>query len=609
MIGPPTRRARAHRSTGRDTATTYPGTYLNPVVMRRAYDADGNVATRSGPFTSGDALTRDAQGRLVSGAIGDIAGNGPAGIRLFYGALGAVVYTENLTQGATFEEDSVDALGNRLWQRAYGMNDEYIDRHRRLFLDDYTGRLDSIKLVPPHPVGWPVDRPDTNYLINRAHIALYDEAGNSHQTYGWPNPYRAEGGVWDVQLDEAVSYFDAADRLRIFNRHTGLGPVSDRGGLYEEYRYDALGRRVLVRSRCTASAPTDSNCRGSVERTVWDGAQVLYELRAPGHDSAGAWDLENDTYYGTNPSGYDLMLGRVGYVHAGGIDAPLAVYRMGMAGQPAAVGVAPHANFQGDFEIGSLIGGSYPGQSTRGCQGYYGCPLINWPGGNTTIDGELPNPNPIQTWFGSLLSQRTDGSGLQYLRNRYYDARTGRFTQSDPIGLAGGLNLYGFASGDPVNFSDPFGLCTPWPWCHAQEAAEHWAGVAAGSTGVARAGANLMGGLATLVSDGKRAALTGLTLATAGLASGAAAGGGAAVAADATVAAEGPGALGTIAGFTRHGINQVVTRGVRPADILQAVRNSDAVRLVDEAGRVSFRYVGDKATVVLNTAGKVITAW
>ena len=33
------------------------------------------------------------------------------------------------------------------------------------------------------------------------------------------------------------------------------------------------------------------------------------------------------------------------------------------------------------------------------------------------------------------------------------------FTQEDPIGLAGGLNLYGFANGDPVNFSDPFGLC------------------------------------------------------------------------------------------------------------------------------------------------------
>jgi len=37
-------------------------------------------------------------------------------------------------------------------------------------------------------------------------------------------------------------------------------------------------------------------------------------------------------------------------------------------------------------------------------------------------------------------------------------------TQEDPIGLAGGLNLYGFAAGDPVNFSDPFGLCV-WDVC------------------------------------------------------------------------------------------------------------------------------------------------
>jgi hypothetical protein len=49
---------------------------------------------------------------------------------------------------------------------------------------------------------------------------------------------------------------------------------------------------------------------------------------------------------------------------------------------------------------------------------------------------------------------------MLFRRHRYYDPSTGRFTQEDPIGLAGGLNLYGFAGGDPVNFSDPFGL---WP--------------------------------------------------------------------------------------------------------------------------------------------------
>jgi len=44
------------------------------------------------------------------------------------------------------------------------------------------------------------------------------------------------------------------------------------------------------------------------------------------------------------------------------------------------------------------------------------------------------------------------------MRNRYYDPSTGQFTQTDPIGLAGGLNAYGFAAGDPVSYSDPYGL-------------------------------------------------------------------------------------------------------------------------------------------------------
>jgi hypothetical protein len=51
------------------------------------------------------------------------------------------------------------------------------------------------------------------------------------------------------------------------------------------------------------------------------------------------------------------------------------------------------------------------------------------------------------------------GKLTSFRRNRYLDPANGRFTQPDPIGLAGGLNSYGFAGGDPVNFADPFGLC------------------------------------------------------------------------------------------------------------------------------------------------------
>jgi lysozyme len=64
-------------------------------------------------------------------------------------------------------------------------------------------------------------------------------------------------------------------------------------------------------------------------------------------------------------------------------------------------------------------------------------------------------------WAGNLIETQQVGSGLVYKRNRYYDPASGRFTQVDPIGLAGGLNAYGFGGGDPVSYTDPFGLCPP----------------------------------------------------------------------------------------------------------------------------------------------------
>jgi RHS repeat-associated protein len=68
-----------------------------------------------------------------------------------------------------------------------------------------------------------------------------------------------------------------------------------------------------------------------------------------------------------------------------------------------------------------------------------------------------PDPS-IQNWYGGLVDGMRAASGQMYKRNRYYDPATGQFTQPDPIGLAGGLNAYGFADGDPVSYSDPYGL-------------------------------------------------------------------------------------------------------------------------------------------------------
>ena len=49
-------------------------------------------------------------------------------------------------------------------------------------------------------------------------------------------------------------------------------------------------------------------------------------------------------------------------------------------------------------------------------------------------------------------------SSLYYNMNRYYDPTLGRYIQSDPIGLASGLNTYLYAGANPILMIDPMGL-------------------------------------------------------------------------------------------------------------------------------------------------------
>ncbi|MFI9833765.1 RHS repeat-associated core domain-containing protein [Streptomyces sp. NPDC051913] len=74
------------------------------------------------------------------------------------------------------------------------------------------------------------------------------------------------------------------------------------------------------------------------------------------------------------------------------------------------------------------------------------------------------DPNGAPTGSGATSSnpytftgREDDGTGLLYYRDRYYDPETGRFISQDPIGQAGGTNLYQYALSSPTTFTDPTG--------------------------------------------------------------------------------------------------------------------------------------------------------
>jgi RHS repeat-associated protein len=403
---------------GRLTSTTSPGW-----TTGYGYDYDDQRTS----FTSGSTTTNfsnDLRGRIVRAVIG-----GSWQVDNDYSGSGPLLKTAAFTPTAGTEEFTYNALGSRMSSKNWISYSPGNDNGIRNYSNDWTGRVESIESDPA-----------INGSFRFNDVYEYDNAGNTHVNYGRDWQFSNHSWLW-----EARSYYAADNKLAVFNRHTGWDVPSDntvpRRPVFEEYRYDALGRRIGIRSRreATCNPSTILECNGYLQRVVWDGDQVLYEIRTEGHDTLSVAVLEND-----NPSTWTTMkpYGVVTYTHLMGIDRPAVIIKTGANGQTQVV--VPKTNWRGAYESGHIVAGATPN--------------MRWPGQDETVDAQPWPSGSMLDWFGDLVTGMADGSGQKYMRNRYYDPRTGRFTQKDPVGLAGGINLYGYAAGDPVTYSDPFGL-------------------------------------------------------------------------------------------------------------------------------------------------------
>lgn len=82
----------------------------------------------------------------------------------------------------------------------------------------------------------------------------------------------------------------------------------------------------------------------------------------------------------------------------------------------------------------------------------YGNLLNAWTAGTGTA------PTSVYGFTGAEELGNGQTTDLVYMRARYYHPGLGRFISQDPIGFAGGTNLYAYCGNDPINFTDPLGL-------------------------------------------------------------------------------------------------------------------------------------------------------
>lgn len=191
---------------------------------------------------------------------------------------------------------------------------------------------------------------------------------------------------------------DNSSQTFTFNKSNRLETVSVNGALAATYTYNPLGQRVMK-----------TLANGSKEIYHYDEAGQLISVT----DGTGA-TLREYIYWGNQQIAF-IANGATYYIHNDHLNTPQVITNQSQQ-------VVWMANYE---PFGKLAA-------------------------NQSNSIELFSRFP-----GQYVDPET---GLYYNYFRDYDPSIGRYIESDPIGLEGGVNTYAYVSGNPIKYYDPSGL-------------------------------------------------------------------------------------------------------------------------------------------------------
>jgi RHS repeat-associated protein len=438
------------------------------------YDNLDRVACITDPLGQATAIyTRDVLGQItsVTNARGDVISfDYDADSRLTgkrYNGAAAVSYTWNSDGMLTSVNDS-HGTKSFIYDAVRRLTDiTYADGKTATFSYDPAGNISTISYPDGMSVHYTYDSMDRVSSVSFAGKTLnlaYDAAGNlvsETRSNGVSSSYYYDAARQLTRICHQKGGTVIADISYTYNagglitQESGTWPLNQTPSLaditatYDDanailtwgsdsYLHDADGNLIGISGSRSFSAiydpenrPTAITCSGSTTNYVYDGlghrvqAKAGQLTRSFYHDEIGRFlsEIELNSQAVTN------------YIYAG--------RRLIASGSDASGYVFYHFN-----QIGGTLALTDDAGAVVGAFAYD-------PFGKVIAHTGVSTPFTFVGAYGVI-----EGAGdIFFMRNRYYDATTGRFIQRDPIGFSGGQsNLYAYVGNNPLIFFDPEGL-------------------------------------------------------------------------------------------------------------------------------------------------------
>jgi len=260
----------------------------------------------------------------------------------------------------------------------------------------------------------------------------YDKTGNRTSLL--------HGGITDTYVYPANSH-RLSSVAGVARGYDAVGNTTSIGGAAKEFVYNANDRMQQVKQGGVVTMGYRYNAKG--ERVAATnggvGAVSVYTL----YDEAGHWIGDYDGAGAPVQQAVWFDDAPVGLVVGSGVAQSLKYVQPDHLGTPRAV-VDPQRNVA----------------------------IWAWDAKGEAFGNSPPNEDPDQDGLSITVKLRFAGqrqdssSGLMQNYFRDYDQAIGRYAQSDPVGLMGGINTFAYVHGSPLDMVDPLGL---WARCTCGE--------------------------------------------------------------------------------------------------------------------------------------------